>query len=139
MLFLPLILLAGVNAVQWHKITEPHHHVHAIELSLQDSRAAFLGWAAHHEKQYKTAEERERRFQVWLNNRDYARDHNSRKRSYQLGMTSSADQTPEEHARHKGFVNHADRSLRVQTGLVHTTLSVPHSVGLARDGCGHPC
>ncbi len=138
MLFLPVILLAGVNALQWHTITEPHHHVHAIELSLQDSRAAFLGWAAHHDKQYKTAEERERRFQVWLNNRDYARDHNSRKRSYQLGMTSSADQTPEEHARHKGFVNQADRSHRVGTGLLNTTLSVPHSVDWREMGAVTP-
>ncbi|CAL8461036.1 g567 [Coccomyxa elongata] len=38
--------------------------------------------------------ESERRFQVWLSNRDYARDHNSRKRSYQLDMRSKRRQSP---------------------------------------------
>ncbi len=139
MLFLPVILLAGVNAVQWHTLTEPRHHVDAVEASFnEDSRAAFLGWAAHHKKHYETAEERERRFQVWLSNRDYARDHNSRKRSYQLGMTSFADQTREEHQRHKGWVNQADRRQRLGTGLVNTTLSVPHSVDWREMGAVTP-
>ena len=134
-----LVLLTGAHAaVQWHTVTEPHHHVEAIELSLQDSRAAFLGWAAHHLKKYETAEEREHRFQVWLSNREYARDHNSHKRSYQLGMTYFADQTREEHARHKGLVNQADRRQRLGTGLLNTTLTAPHSVDWRQLGAVTP-
>ena len=138
MLLAPLILVVSVNAVQWHTLSDPQHHVEAIELSLQDSRAAFLGWASYHNKQYETAQERELRFQVWLENRKYARDHNSRKQSWQLGMTAFADQTTEEHKQHKGLVQQPDRSPRFGTGLVNTTLIVPHSVNWVEQGAVTP-
>ena len=53
---------------QLHQHQTDHPQRHGIRRALRELREEFDGWAAHHGKNYHSAEEKEKRFRIWTEN-----------------------------------------------------------------------
>ena len=53
---------------QHHNHPQQQQQQHGIRRALRELREEFDGWAAHHGKNYDSAEEKEKRFQIWTEN-----------------------------------------------------------------------
>jgi len=67
-----------------------------VQESLHAPRESFQHWISSFEKVYRSIEEYERRFEIWLDNLKFVHDYNAHHTSHWLGMTPFADLSHDE-------------------------------------------